>query len=233
MFDLIAFDADDTLWHNMQLFVSTENRFKELLSKHHEPAWIEKRLFETELRNLEHFGYGIKGFTLSMIETAVELSEGRVTGDEVSRIIELGKEMLASPIELFDQTEETIRALAASRDLMMITKGDLFDQEAKLARSGLGDHFAHVEVVSQKVPDTYRSILERHGVEPASFLMIGDSLKSDVLPVLAIGGHAIHIPFEITWAHEEPEEREIEGKSYHSVASIGDVPALLAKLAQG
>src|SRR5687768_3259022 len=143
-FDVVALDADDTLWHNETLFTATQTHFRELLARYHDPEWIDRRLYETETRNLSHFGYGVKGFTLSMIETAIELTEGRVTGAEVQRIVDLGREMLRAPVDLLDGVAETVAALADAYRLVLVTKGDLFDQESKLARSGLGDAFSAV-----------------------------------------------------------------------------------------
>src|SRR5262249_52762376 len=153
----------------------------------HEEAWIVDRLYETESRNILHFGYGVKGFTLSMIETAIELSDARVTAAEIQAIVEIGKEMMDSPVELLDGVEETIAALARDFDLMLITKGDLFHQESKIARSGLGDYFRRIEIVSEKDRDVYARIITRHKIVPQRFLMIGNSLRSDILPALELG----------------------------------------------
>ncbi len=197
--DVIAFDADDTLWHNEHLYLTTHDKFKQLLRQYHDAEWIERRLNETEIRNLQHFGYGIKGFTLSMIETAIELSEGRISGAEIQTIIEFGKEMLQAPVELLDGVRETIVQLAKTYELMLITKGDVFDQEAKIARSGLGDYFSHIEVVSEKNAETYQKIMAKHGITTQRFLMVGNSLKSDILPVIAMGGRAVYIPHFCIW----------------------------------
>ena len=209
MIDLIAFDADDTLWHNETLFHATEEQFTAMLAGYHPADWVRERLLATEVKNLGHFGYGIKGFILSMIETAIELTEGRIAGAEISRIVNWGHEMLKAPVSLLDGVRETVESLAGSYRLMLLTKGDLFDQESKLARSGLGEHFGAVEIVSEKDARTYATIMRRHAVEPSRFLMVGNSVKSDVLPVLEAGGTAIHIPYVLTWAHErvttEPE----------------------------
>jgi putative hydrolase of the HAD superfamily len=203
MIRIIAFDADDTLWHNESLFVLSQEKFRNLLLAYQSPDWIDRKLFETEIRNLQHFGYGIKGFTLSMIETAVELSEGRISGREIGMLLDLCKEMLSAPVELLDGVASTIRALAKRHTLILITKGDLFDQESKLARSGLGDCFSHVDVVSEKTSATYQTVISRHGIQPNELLMVGNSMKSDVLPALAAGALAVHIPYHVTWAHEE------------------------------
>ncbi|HSR66793.1 MAG TPA: HAD family hydrolase [Acidobacteriota bacterium] len=222
-FDLIAFDADDTLWHNLDLFTRTEERFAQMLSAYHDPQWIAQRLIETERRNLEIFGYGVKGYTLSMIETAVELSEGRVTGKEIERILEFGKAMLKAPIDLLPHVEETVRALYRRIPLMIITKGDLFDQEAKIARSGLADFFEHVEIVSEKEPETYRRILKRYSIVPERFLMVGNSLKSDVLPVLSLGGRAVHVPYHDTWVNELADEKKVRDADYDELDHLGQL----------
>jgi len=228
MFDLIAFDADDTLWHNETLFQATAREFATLLSSHHPPEWIQERLFATEMKNLRHFGYGIKGFTLSMIETAVELTEGRVTGAEIKAILGWGHAMLQAPIALLDGVGETVAALAREHRLMLLTKGDLFDQESKLARSGLGEHFSAVEIVSEKNARTYATIMARHRLTPARFLMVGNSLRSDILPVLEAGAAAVHIPYVTTWAHEQVGEDAMAGRAFVTLASIRDLPAWLA-----
>src|SRR5262244_3633736 len=184
MFDVIAFDADDTLWHNEPIYRGAQRQVLDVLAHYHDREWIERRMYETEIRNLEHYGYGIKGFTLSMIETAIELTEGRISGAEVGRIIQLTREMFRAPVQLLDGVEETITTLSASHDLMLITKGDLFEQEAKIARSGLADHFSKVEIVPVKVRETYQAISAKHNIDPDRFLMIGNSIRSDILPVI-------------------------------------------------
>ena len=205
MIRLVAFDADDTLWHNESLFILSQEKFRNLLLNYHSRQWIDRKLFETEIRNLAHFGYGIKGFTLSMIETAIELSEGRVSGREIGLLLDICKEMLAAPIELLEGVEATVRRLARSYQLILITKGDLFDQESKLARSGLGDCFSQVDVVSEKTRATYERVIARHGIRPEELVMVGNSVRSDILPALAAGARAVHIPYHVTWAHEEAE----------------------------
>lgn len=231
MIDVIAFDADDTLWHNERLFRGTEREFRLLLARYHDEAWIEKRLFETEVRNLEHYGYGIKAFMLSMVETAVELTEGRVTGDEIRRILDLGRAMLATPVGLLDGVDETLGNLAGAHTLMVITKGDLLDQETKVQRSGLRDRFRWVEVVSRKDADVYRRILDRYGIPPDRFLMVGDSLRSDVLPVIEIGGAAVHIPNGDPWQHERIDVDASVRERYVELGSIRELPGALSRLA--
>ena len=227
-FDVVALDADDTLWHNETLFTATQTRFRELLAPYHDIEHIDRRLYETETRNLQHFGYGVKGFTLSMIETAIELTEGRVAGAEVQRIIDLGREMLRAPVELLDGVAETVAALAATYRIVLVTKGDLFDQESKLARSRVGDRFSAVEIVSEKDARTYAAVMARQRVEPARFVMVGNSLRSDVLPVLEAGGAAVHIPYHVTWLHEQVDEAALAGKVFAQLESIRDLPAWLA-----
>jgi putative hydrolase of the HAD superfamily len=227
MFEVIAFDADDTLWHNEPLYRGTQQQVMEILSLYHDREWIERRMYETEIRNLEHYGYGIKGFTLSMIETAIELTEGRITGAEVGRIIELTREMFRAPVELLDGVEETITTLARSHNLMLITKGDLFEQEAKIARSGLADYFSKIEIVPVKTRETYQTIAAKHSIDPQRFLMVGNSMRSDVLPVIEMGGHAIHIPYETTWEHEVVPEDELLGKEFIRLAHIRELLLLI------
>jgi len=203
----IAFDADDTLWGHEHVFVDAKARCLKLLKPYMKPGMdLEQELYAFERKNLKIFGYGVKGFTLSMIETAVELSGGKISGTEIQQIIDLGKEMLAHDIELLPGVSEAIAAFKPNFKLMLITKGDLFAQEGKIARSGLAREFDVIEIVSEKNPETYRAILDRHGIAPAGFLMLGNSLRSDVLPVVEIGGRAVHLPHEYTWHHEAVTE---------------------------
>lgn len=227
-FELIAFDADDTLWHNESLYNMTQDRFKDLLAPYHDGQIIDRELYETEMRNLARYGYGIKSFTLSMIETAIELTDGRVGGAEIRQIIDFAHEMLAAPVRLIDGIEDVLTALGADYRLMVITKGDLFDQETKLARSGLADHFDLVEIVSNKRPATYAELLARHGIAAERFLMVGNSLPSDILPVLEIGGHGVHIPYHITWDHEVVDEAEVADQEYAALEDVRQLPGLLA-----
>jgi putative hydrolase of the HAD superfamily len=228
MYDVIALDADDTLWHNEPLFQATQARFRELLARYHSPGWVDERLYAAESRNLRRFGYGIKGFVLSMVETAIELTEGRVSGEEVGRILAWGHGMLEAPVELLDGVADTVESLAARHRLVLLTKGDLFDQEAKLARSGLGDHFSAVEIVSEKDARTYAAVMRRQGVAPGRFLMVGNSLRSDVLPVLEAGGSAVHIPYAVTWAHETVPETALAGKAFARLERFDELAAWLA-----
>ena len=228
-FDLIAFDADDTLWHNETLYTMTQERFKQLLAPYHDGEIIDRELYETEMRNLAFYGYGIKAFTLSMIETAIELTEGRVGGAEIRQIIEFAHEMLNAPVRLMEGIEEVLATLSADYRLMVITKGDLFDQETKLARSGLSDYFDLVEIVSNKRPETYAALLSRHQAPAERFLMVGNSLPSDILPVLAIGGRSVYVPYPSTWAHEIIDEDMVSHEPYVKVEDIRQLPELLAR----
>ncbi|MFN0086239.1 MAG: HAD family hydrolase [Blastocatellia bacterium] len=230
MADVIAFDADDTLWHNEPLYRGTQRRIVEILGRYHDAEWIESRMYETEIRNLEHYGYGLKGFTLSMIETAIELTGGGISGPEIGQMIDLARDALRAPVVLIDGVEEIIDSLRASYDLMLITKGDLFEQEAKIIRSGLADRFRGIEVVRSKERGTYETLAARHGISPDRFLMVGNSLRSDILPVLDMGGRAIHIPYETTWAHEVVPEEELVGREFFRLSHIRELPALIETL---
>ncbi len=229
MLTTICFDADDTLWHNERFFRLTEARFAALLEEFAEADHLAERLLDAERRNIERYGYGIKGFTLSMIETALQVTENRVPGDVIAELIAAGQEMLAHPIELLPGAVETVAALAAEFQLLLITKGDLIDQERKLAQSGLGEFFDGVEIVSEKTPPVYRDIFSGRGVDPGTAMMVGNSLKSDVNPVIEVGGWGVHVPFGDTWVLEaapapdgHPRYREIEG--------LGDVPELVQEI---
>ncbi|MBC8101666.1 MAG: HAD family hydrolase [Cytophagales bacterium] len=229
-FEVIAFDADDTLWHNERFYVSAQAQFQELLAQYHRPEWIAERLYEAEMRNLPHFGYGIKAFALSMIETSVELTEGRISGGDIQTIINLSKQMLRAEVELLESVAETIPRLAETYTLMVVTKGDLLDQERKFARSGLADHFQQVEIVSDKDPESYARVLRRHRIAPERFLMVGNSLRSDILPVLTLGASAVYVPYSLTWAHESAEPPPAGQSGYHELAHLGLLPELLEAL---
>lgn len=229
MIDIIAFDADDTLWHNEILYTSTQDKYKHLLSKYLGPEVIDQKLYETEMRNLGLFGYGIKGFTLSMIETAIELTGGHIQSREIQQIVGFAKEMLKAPVELLPHVKETIAGLAQTYPLMVITKGDLFDQETKIARSGLAGYFTHIEIISEKDQASYRALLNRHNLDARRFLMVGNSLRSDILPIVALGGKAVHIPYHIAWAHELVAEDNLP-QDYFELKHLGQLPALLAEL---
>ena len=229
--DLVAFDGDDTLWHNESVFSMTQERFRDLMEPYVTEQDLDERLFATEMRNLRLFGYGVKAFTLSMIETAIELSDAQVSAEEIAAIIHAGRAMLEHPVDLLEGAEEAINAVSEHHSVMLITKGDLFDQESKLARSGLADRFESVEIVAEKDERAYRRILDRRGVDPAAFVMVGNSGRSDVQPTLAIGCWAVHVPYPLTWAHEQVDESALATHHrYRRVESLAAVPDVLASL---
>jgi putative hydrolase of the HAD superfamily len=227
--DVIGVDADDTLWHNETLFSVTHDRFAELLADHVDTDELLQRMLETERRNLQLFGYGAKGFTLSMIETALAVTNGDLPGAHVQAILDLGKALLSHPVDLLDGVREAIESLA-DRRLVLITKGDLFHQETKVAGSGLGELFERIEIVSEKDEATYRKVLAVLGVEPEHFLMVGNALRSDVLPVVAIGGRAVHVPYEVDWAHEVVPEADLPTERWWRLPTLALLPALLDEI---
>jgi len=225
----IALDADDTLWGNEDIFVSAQKRYMELLAPYRSD-WDAQELYDTEQRNLAYFGYGIKGFTLSMIETAIQITDGNVSGHDIGHIIAIAREMVHAPITLLPTVAETVAHWSTQYRLMVITKGDLFDQESKIARSGLAEYFRHVEVVSEKHPASYARILRRYDIAPQEFLMIGNSLRSDILPVLTIGATAVHVPYHLTWQHEHVEVTPAQ-RQWHEFPTLGAVAQWLAQFA--
>ncbi len=229
MITTIGFDADDTLWHSETLFEDYHRRFQELLARYHDPKTVERALYATEMRNLDLFGYGVKSFALSAIETAIDLSAGKIPAQELRALVEMAKDMLAHPVELLDGAAETVAALATDFRLIVITKGDLRHQERKFERSGLAPHIAHCDVVAEKDVATYRRILARHQIEPTGFLMIGNSLRSDILPILELGGHGVHIPYPLIWAHENVPA-PTDCPRFHAAANLRELPALVARL---
>ncbi|MER8501026.1 HAD family hydrolase [Mesorhizobium sp. M1142] len=227
----IGFDADDTLWQNEQFFRMTEKRFAALLADHAEEDRISARLLETEKRNLAVYGFGIKGFTLSMIETAIEVTEGQVPASTIAEILAAGREMLSHPIEPLPYARETVEKLAGAYRLVLITKGDLFDQERKLAQSGLGALFHAVEIVSDKSAATYSRIFSRHGDGPEKGMMVGNSLKSDVVPAIEAGTWGIHVPHELTWVLEHVEP-PVSAPRFRQIANLGELPGLIERIGE-
>jgi putative hydrolase of the HAD superfamily len=223
----VGLDADDTLWHNETIFRLTQDRFVALLADHADHATLMARLAETEKRNLRLYGYGVKGFTLSMIETAMELTGGEAPASVVREILAAGREMLAHPVETLPGVDEALATLSESYRLVLITKGDLMDQERKLAASGLGDLFAAVEIVSEKDRHTYDRVFARHGTGADEAVMVGNSMRSDILPALEAGAWAVHIPYSITWAHEIAEAPEGHAR-YGALNSIDELPDWIA-----
>lgn len=219
---VVAFDADDTLWINEPYFQAAERQFCDLLSDYLPPHAIGQELFKTEMNNLHWYGYGVKGFMLSMIETAIKVSENTLDVKAIEQIISIGKEMLAMPIELLEGVEHVLQALAGKYRLVVATKGDLLDQERKLQLSGLAPYFHHIEIMSDKKEKDYEKLIRHLDIPPEAFLMIGNSIKSDVLPVLNIGGFACHVPFHTTWAHEKVDIR-IDHPHFWELEGIMDV----------
>ena len=205
---IIAFDADDTLWVNETYFLEVEEKFCELLKDYLPSDEVSKELFKTEIKNIEIYGYGVKAYILSMIETLIRITKNNASSDLVNQVIELGKEQLNKPIELIDGVEEVLKALYNKYILILATKGDLLDQENKLKKSGLGKYFRHVEIMSEKKKENYENLIKKINCDPKNFLMLGNSPKSDILPVIELGGNAIHIPFKTTWAHEELSDKD-------------------------
>ena len=220
---VIGFDADDTLWVNETYFREAEERVGILLSHYETPNKIDQELFKMEMKNLPTYGYGIKGFVLSMVELAIELSNGRASNEIIGKILDIGKEMINKPIELLEGVEYTLATLSQDYRLILATKGDLLDQERKLEKSGLLDYFHHIEVLSEKQEGNYSKLLKHLDIDPAEFLMVGNSLKSDILPLVNIGAQAIHVPFHTTWEHEKVSEKETNGMSYKTVESLTEI----------
>lgn len=224
---VIAFDADDTLWVNETYFRDAEKQFTKLLATYETENKIDQELFKIEIDNLRLYGYGIKGFMLSMVECALKLSNYKLAPKLVEEILEIGKGMLLQPIELLEGVEEVLQSLNGKYRLIVATKGDLLDQERKLEKSGLLKYFHHIEVMSEKKARDYKKLIQHLDIEASEFLMIGNSLKSDVLPVLEIGAAAIHIPFHTTWAHEEVSEQDAADTSFRTLETLKDLVPLL------
>lgn len=220
---VIGFDADDTLWVNETYYREAELDFAKLLSKYETANKIDQELFKIEMNNLDMYGYGIKSFILSMVESALEISNNEISNKSISAILDIGKNMINKPIELLDGVEEVLHTLSKKYRLILATKGDLLDQERKLERSGLIDYFHHIEVLSHKKEANYSKLLNHLDINPPEFLMIGNSLKSDILPLVNIHAHAIHIPFHTTWAHEQVSDEEANGKEYKTVKSLKEI----------
>lgn len=227
MVAVIAFDGDDTLWHSETRFAEAQQHFRGILAPYADPARADDALYAIEAANMALFGYGAKAFTLSMVETAIELSDGRVPAEEIARLLEVGKRLLDHPVELLDGASDALEQLSASHRVLLITKGDLLHQERKLAASGLAKHFDRVAIVSEKDPPTYADIIAQERVPPEEFVMVGNSVRSDVLPVLAVGGRAVHVPHEITWAHEQVPDAQVQAATFPRLAGIAQLPDLI------
>jgi putative hydrolase of the HAD superfamily len=219
---VIAFDADDTLWDNEIFFQQTEKRFFELLEEYLPQHSVARELLQTEIKNIPLYGYGIKAFILSMIETAIRVSDKTINVSVVEKIISFGQELLEKPIQKLEGVDEVLAVLRQRYRLVVATKGDLLDQERKLKKSGLEHYFHHTEIMSEKGEADYRKLIKHLDIHPSEFMMVGNSIKSDILPVLAIGGHAFHIPYHVTWGHEKIEKR-VEHDNFREVSNIREL----------
>lgn len=224
---VIAFDADDTLWVNETYFREAEQRFAKLLSHYETENKIDQELFKIEIKNLDMYGYGVKGFMLSMVECALQLSNYTISQKVIEEILDIGKEMIEKPIELLDGVVDVLKELQGKYKLIVATKGDLLDQERKLEKSGLLDYFHHIEVMSEKKVPDYKKLVKHLDIQPEELLMIGNSLKSDVLPLVEMGASAIHVPFHTTWAHEEVSQQDAANSDYKTVQSIKEILPLV------
>lgn len=230
MIDTVAFDADDTLWHNEHLFQDTQKNLEAIVQRHRPGEEIHDALFAVEMRNLQLFGYGIKGFTLSMVEAAIQLTGGHIKAEEIREIVQLGKTMMQAPVDLLDGVSECLDAVCGRYRVILITKGDIVDQTSKIERSGLADCFEQVEIVPRKDAAIYRTVFARHGIDPARCVMVGNSMPSDVLPMLELGGQAVHVPYKLLWAHEAHGE-DPKSERFHRLDRLSELPALLERLA--
>ncbi len=223
---LVAFDADDTLWHNERFFRLTQDRFAELLSDHADPDHLAERLLTAEKRNIGRYGFGVKGFVLSMIETAIEVTDEKVPASVIAELIAMGHDMLAYPIELLPHAQEAVQVVAETHRVILVTKGDLLDQERKLAQSGLGDLFDGVEIVSSKTPTTYQSVFDRHGDGPDKAMMVGNSMRSDIVPVIQSGGWGVYVPHGLIWEIEHADPPTGAAR-YHALEDLGSLAELV------
>ncbi|GLK52854.1 HAD family hydrolase [Maricaulis virginensis] len=229
MITTLAFDADDTLWHNERFYRLTEESFTAMLADYAEPDHLSERLLEAERRNLKRYGYGIKGFVLSMIETAVEVTENRVPAATIRQILDASHDMLEHPVELLPHVRDTVEALTPHYRTIIVTKGDLMDQERKIAASGLAELFDGIEIVSEKTPDIYRSIFDRHGDGAERAMMVGNSMRSDVVPAIEAGSWGVHVPHGLTWALEHAEAPAGHPR-FREIGDLGGLPGLLDTL---
>jgi len=220
---VISFDADDTLWVNEPYYRETEQIFADLLKDYLSKDSINKKLFSTEMRNLKLYGYGAKGFMLSMIESAIKISENKLSNEVILKIIDLGKELLNKPLVLLDGVEKVLKSLEGRYTLIIATKGDLLDQERKLEKSGLASYFHHIEIMSDKKASNYDKLIKHLDIKAENFVMIGNSINSDIKPVLKLGSYAIHVPYHTTWIHEEGDGIKIENDKFAEVKTLSDV----------
>ncbi len=232
MLQLIGFDGDDTLWRSEDYFRQANTDFAAIVGRYVDLDDVHERMLATEQRNLELFGYGAKGMTLSMVETAIAITEARISAADIHALVELGKRVLQHPVELLPGIRAAVEAVAEHYPLVLITKGDLFHQERKVAQSGLADLFGRIEIVSEKDPATYRRVLDEFALQPAQFAMVGNSLRSDIEPVLRLGGWGVHLPYHVTWAHEQEHGLAADEPHMITVRAAADIPAALAQLHQ-
>jgi len=229
-FDIIAFDADDTLWENEGFYRRATEQFLAIFSHYQDEEQANQTLDAIERHNVGIYGYGIKSFALSMIEAAITVSSGQASGSEIAQIIQIIKDMLEARVELFEHSEATLARLAEQYDLMLITKGDQFEQERKIQRTGLVKYFRYVEIIGDKSPETYRLLLRKYNLDPTRILMVGNSIRSDILPVLAIGGRAVYIPYEHTWSHEMEIGEQDGDVVYDSLENLGQLVDFISQL---
>ena len=228
---LVGFDADDTLWRSQDYFDDAQAQFERIVAGYVDLADVADRLYAVEKRNIGFFGYGVKGMALSMVEAAVEITEARISAADVHRIVGLAKDLLRHPVEVLDGVREAVEAVAARHPVVLITKGDLFHQEAKVRDSGMADLFRRIEIVSEKDPATYARLFEEFGIAPGRFLMVGNSLRSDIAPVIELGGWGVHVPYHTTWAHEADARLLHGGERMRTIAAIADLPQAVQELA--
>jgi len=230
LFDLIAFDADDTLWHNERFYRMGRERFRQMLAVYGVDSASDARLDAIEVRNLPYYGYGVMSFILSLIESGIELTGGRFSPSDVHGLLELGKEMLSADVEVYAHVVEALAALQPRYPLMLITKGEPTNQWSKINRSGIANYFQHIEVVHDKSPAVYTAVLDKHRLQPERFLMVGNSMRSDILPVLGLGSWAVYVPNELTWAHEHVEPSSVNHRRMFTIQHLGELPDLLQQI---
>ena len=230
MFDIIAFDADDTLWHNETNYLHLRKLCVEVLSRYHAPEKVTEYLNQKDVSNVDIYGYGIKSYMLSMLETATEMTKGSITTGEIKSFLENGKTILTQTPELLDGVVECLKTLSRDYPLMIITKGEQMEQLDKINRSGLANYFRHIEIVSEKSPTTYQTLLNRNKINPARFLMVGNSLKSDIIPVLELGSRAVYIPYPLTWFHEHVSDEGRQEYNYFELEHLSQLPGLIISL---
>ena len=228
--ELVGFDADDTLWRSQDYFDAAQVEFERIISAYVDLGDIGQQLYEYEARNIAIFGYGVKGMVLSMVEASVAITDARITASDIHRIVELGKELLQHPVEVLPGVREAVEAIARDVPVVLITKGDLFHQEAKVRDSGLADLFGRIEIVSEKDPATYARVLREFDIDPSQFLMVGNSLRSDIAPVLELGGWGVHVPYHVTWVHEADAKVDVGIERMRSIARIDELFAAVAEL---